>query len=117
VFHELFLPIGQAFRPDLVLVSAGFDPHERDPIGGMRVTERGFGAMCAGLRRLAEECCRGRLVLLLEGGYDLTGLAGSARACLEVMTGRTEEFPSGAARSLEAIADSKAALADHWPLS
>jgi acetoin utilization deacetylase AcuC-like enzyme len=118
VYHELFLPIAEAFRPDLVLVSAGFDPHERDPLGEMRVTERGFAAMCSALRALAERCCGGRLVLLLEGGYDLAALAGSARACLEVLTGRNEEFPSGssASRSRAAVAASRAALGRHWRL-
>jgi acetoin utilization deacetylase AcuC-like enzyme len=117
VFHDLFIPIGEAFRPDLMLVSAGFDPHQRDPLGGMRVTERGFGAMCAALGALAKACCGGRLVLVLEGGYDLAALAGSARACLEVLAGRKEEFPSGAQRSRAAVAASRAALGRYWPLS
>jgi acetoin utilization deacetylase AcuC-like enzyme len=82
----------------------------------MRVTERGFAARAAGLRRLAEECCGGRLVLVLEGGYDLAGLAGSSRACLEVLRGRDEEFPPGASRSLPALAASKAALRTAWRL-
>ncbi|HUM13751.1 MAG TPA: histone deacetylase, partial [Myxococcaceae bacterium] len=46
-FHDLFLPIAQAFRPDVVIVSAGFDAHEDDPLGGMLCTERGFAAMCS----------------------------------------------------------------------
>jgi acetoin utilization deacetylase AcuC-like enzyme len=115
-FHDLFLPIAAQYRPDFVIVSAGFDPHERDPLGGMRVTERGFAAMCSALARLAAEQCAGRLVLLLEGGYDLAALAGSARACLEVMTGRREEFPSGVHHAGEAVRKSRAALARHWRL-
>ena len=47
VFHDVFLPIAQKFRPELVLVSAGFDPHRADPLGGMNVTERGFAAMAS----------------------------------------------------------------------
>src|SRR5262249_254657 len=70
-FHELFLPIALAFRPDLVIVSAGFDAHEDDPLGGMLCTERGFAAMCSAVKSLAEEVAGGRLVLLLEGGYSL----------------------------------------------
>jgi acetoin utilization deacetylase AcuC-like enzyme len=116
VFHELFLPVGQAFRPDLVLVSAGFDPHARDPIGRMEVSERGFAAMCSGLRDLAEAACGGKLVLLLEGGYDLAALAGSTRACLEVLTGRKEEFPPGSHRAAPAVAASRTALSRFWPL-
>lgn len=116
VFHDLFLPIAHAYRPNFVLVSAGFDPHERDPLGGMLVTERGFAAMCAQLTALAEDSCGGKLVLVLEGGYDLTALAGSARACLEVMTGRREDFPAGARRSVPAVRASREALARYWSL-
>jgi len=118
VFHDLFLPILQAFRPGLLLVSAGFDPHARDPLGGMRVTERGFAAMCSAAIRLAEACCGGKLVLLLEGGYDLDALAHSIHACLEVLTGQRHEFPGGGVgpSAARAIADSRAALRPFWPV-
>ena len=53
VFHDLFLPALERFAPDLLLVSAGFDAHARDPLGDMRLTERGFAAMCSALRDLA----------------------------------------------------------------
>jgi acetoin utilization deacetylase AcuC-like enzyme len=115
VFHDLFLPIGHAFRPDLIIVSAGFDPHARDPLAEMRLTERGFAAMCSGVRQLAEQSCQGRLVLVLEGGYDLAALAGSTRACLEVLTGARDEFPAGGDRARGAIAETRAALAPYWP--
>src|SRR5262249_8522735 len=87
-FHDLFLPAARACAPDVVLVSAGFDPHERDPLADMRVTERGFAAMATAMAELAQEACGGKLVLLLEGGYDLAALAHSTRACLEVLGGR-----------------------------
>ena len=105
VFHEVFLPKALHYRPDLILVSAGFDAHRADPIGGMNVTERGFAAMCSAVKSLANEVCGGKLVLMLEGGYDLDGLAQSVHACVEVLAGaRTEEFPNGAGRSaLQAI--------------
>ncbi len=117
VFEDLFLPIAEAYRPDLVLVSAGFDPHAADPLAQMRVTERGFAAMCTGVRQMAEAHARGRLVLLLEGGYDLRALAGSARACLEVLTGTSESFPSGVHNAGPALAESRAAQSAFWPLS
>ncbi|HLK90326.1 MAG TPA: histone deacetylase [Polyangia bacterium] len=96
VFHDLFLPAGRAFSPDLIIVSAGFDAHARDPLAEMGVTERGFAAMASSLIQLAEGSCGGKVVLLLEGGYDLAALASSVRATLEVLTGRREEFPLGA---------------------
>ena len=114
VFAEVFLPIAEAFAPELVIVSAGFDAHRADPLGDMNVTERGFAAMCTAARRIAEAHAGGRLVLVLEGGYDLEGLVGSSRACLEILRGASEEFPSGADHADGAIAASRAALAPHW---
>jgi acetoin utilization deacetylase AcuC-like enzyme len=96
VFHDLFLPVGRAFAPDLIIVSAGFDAHVRDPLAEMNVTERGFAAMASLLAELAERTCGGKLALVLEGGYDLAALASSVRASLEVLTGRREDFPLGA---------------------
>ena len=111
VFHDLFLPAGRSFAPDLVIVSAGFDAHARDPLAEMRVTERGFAAMASALSELAAGTCGGKLVLLLEGGYDLAALAASVRASLEVLRGRREAFPSGAGReAVEAIGAARAAL-------
>jgi len=77
----------------------------------MDVTERGFAAMCSAAKSLAQEVCGGKLVLLLEGGYDLDGLSQSVHACVEVLAGaRTETFPSGAGRSaMQAIAATRAA--------
>jgi acetoin utilization deacetylase AcuC-like enzyme len=117
VFEDLFLPIAQEFRPQLVLVSAGFDPHRSDPIGGMMITERGFAAMCAAMRSFAESTCEGKLVLLLEGGYSLEGLSESVHACVEVLAGRGDSFPSGATTSdaMHALAESREALKPYWP--
>ncbi|MBL8918207.1 MAG: histone deacetylase [Myxococcaceae bacterium] len=116
VFHDVFLPIAREFCPDVVLVSAGFDPHRADPIGGMNVTERGFAAMTTAVKQLADETCKGRLVLLLEGGYDLDGLAQSVHACVEVMSGaRRDEFPAGVGPATKAaIASTRAALRGAW---
>ncbi|MBZ4422170.1 histone deacetylase [Myxococcus sp. RHSTA-1-4] len=116
IFEELFLPMAEAYRPQLILVSAGFDPHQNDPIGGMEVTERGFAAMCASMRSLAERVCGGRLVLLLEGGYSLEGLSQSVHACIEVLAGRGDSFPSGTthADAKQALIASRDALRPYW---
>ncbi|WP_164009626.1 histone deacetylase [Pyxidicoccus trucidator] len=118
LFEELFLPVAEAYRPQLILVSAGFDPHQHDPIGGMDVTERGFAAMCASMKSLAERVCDGKLVLMLEGGYSLEGLSQSVHACAEVLAGRADGFPTGttnadAKRALEASRD---ALRPYWSM-
>jgi acetoin utilization deacetylase AcuC-like enzyme len=77
VFSKVVLPVVRQFEPDLILVSAGFDAHERDPLGGMRLSTGAFSAMTLGLRAAAEDCCRGRIVSITEGGYDLQALAAS----------------------------------------
>jgi acetoin utilization deacetylase AcuC-like enzyme len=65
------------FKPALVLLSAGFDAHERDPLATMRLTAGSFGAMTMGLRSVAEDTCSGRMALVTEGGYDLQALSAS----------------------------------------
>jgi acetoin utilization deacetylase AcuC-like enzyme len=81
----------------------------------MRVTEQGFAAMATAARRLAESTCEGKLVLVLEGGYSLPGLSRSVHACMEVLQGRSEEFPRGAQPpALEAVAQVKEALRPYW---
>ncbi len=87
IFAQLLMPIADSFAPDLVLVSAGFDSHCNDPIGGMMVTEPGFAFLCAIVRDIADRDANGRLALILEGGYDLAALAGSVRACVETLAG------------------------------
>ena len=65
----------EAFAPELVLVSAGFDAHERDPLSSMRLSAEAYARMTAGLREQADRSAGGRLVSCLEGGYDLIGLS------------------------------------------
>lgn len=73
------------FGPQLILVSAGFDAHEDDPLGGMRVTTAGFARLTALLGRAADEACDGRLVAVTEGGYDLKALAGSLEGAIDIL--------------------------------
>ena len=84
-FAEVIVPALRRFKPDLILVSAGFDAHERDPLGGMRLTSPAFAAMTHDLRAVADEHCAGRLVAVTEGGYDLKALAESLRAVVSVL--------------------------------
>ncbi|NOJ78538.1 histone deacetylase family protein [Myxococcus xanthus] len=117
IFEELLLPVAEAYRPQLILVSAGFDAHQHDPIGGMDVSERGFAAMCSAMKSLADSVCQGRLVLLLEGGYSLEGLSQSVHACVEVLAGRKDSFPAGDTHSdaKDALRASREALRPYWP--
>ena len=81
-FDDIVVPAAQKFRPEWILVSAGFDAHRRDPLGGMEVDEQGFAGMADRLLALADELAAGRIAFLLEGGYDLTGLRDSVAAVL-----------------------------------
>jgi acetoin utilization deacetylase AcuC-like enzyme len=85
IFSEKLIPALKEYRPDFLLVSAGFDSHRRDPLGGMRVTEAGFAWMSEELEKVAQEFCGGRSVYTLEGGYDLEGLSKSVEAVLKVL--------------------------------
>ncbi|HTW90030.1 MAG TPA: histone deacetylase [Candidatus Binataceae bacterium] len=91
-FDELIIPVCREFKPEFVLVSAGFDCHFRDPLASMRVTENGFQAITRRINRLAAESCEGRVVAVLEGGYDLKALADSGQAVIEEM-GRDADEP------------------------
>ncbi len=74
------LPRITSFAPDLILISAGFDAHVRDPLASLRLLDTDFGWITRRLMEIADQKCEGRVVSLLEGGYDLEGLATSAAA-------------------------------------
>lgn len=74
VFETIFLPAASAFRPDFIIVSAGFDAHADDPLAAINLSDEGFDDMTRAVLQLADECCGGRMVSVLEGGYDLHAL-------------------------------------------
>jgi len=88
LWEEVVLPLLAAAAPEMILVSAGFDAHHRDPLGGMRLTARGFGRLA---RLVREAAPRTPIAAILEGGYDLDGLAYSVAATLEGLTGIAAE--------------------------
>ena len=84
-FNDKIIPAIQRFRPDLILISAGFDGHYRDPIGGLALVAGDFAWATQTVKRAAEEHCEGRMVSMLEGGYDIEGLVESAAAHVSAM--------------------------------
>ncbi len=86
-FDHVFLPALAQFKPDLLIISAGFDAFEADPLAGMRVTHAGFAAMAQRLRWAASRWSGDRVLAVLEGGYDLNGLAGGMTSVLAALTG------------------------------
>ncbi|MBW2033663.1 MAG: histone deacetylase, partial [Deltaproteobacteria bacterium] len=87
IFERILKPIALEFDPELILVSAGFDIYEGDPLGGMNVTPEGFAGLIRSILNVANECCGGRVVLTLEGGYNLTGLRDSVKTVLRELAG------------------------------
>ncbi|WP_210497184.1 histone deacetylase family protein [Microvirga antarctica] len=88
VLTQVVLPRMDAFQPDLIVISAGFDAHWRDPLGSLNLTEADFGWATQQVMALADSRCCGRVVSVLEGGYDLEGLAKSAAAHVDALMGR-----------------------------
>ena len=86
IFEKFLKPIALEYQPQLILVSAGFDTHHDDPLGGMEVTEKGFARMTQILMEIAESTAQGRLVFTLEGGYDVSGESRSVKAVFKELT-------------------------------
>jgi acetoin utilization deacetylase AcuC-like enzyme len=89
IFQQILQPIAKEFKPDLVLVSVGFDIFEGDPLGGMSVTPDGFAGLTRTLMEIADNSCGGKLVLTLEGGYNLQGLRDSVKSVLKELRGES----------------------------
>jgi acetoin utilization deacetylase AcuC-like enzyme len=79
-FEQSILPRLRDFRPDLIVISAGFDAHIRDPLANLELVEADFGWVTRQIMTVADQSAGGRVVSVLEGGYDLEGLAQSAAA-------------------------------------
>jgi acetoin utilization deacetylase AcuC-like enzyme len=82
IFLHILRPIALSYKPQLILVSAGFDTYSRDPLGGMMMTERGYARLTNIIMDIAQTTCGGKIIFALEGGYDLDGLATSVKGVL-----------------------------------
>jgi acetoin utilization deacetylase AcuC-like enzyme len=122
-FEDVVLPLAAAFQPEFVVISAGYDGHFADPLGGMVLTARGYGR----LARLVDDAARTRdipLLAILEGGYDLDALGASVVATLEALTGHrawsapAEEAPAETpAPVIQArLREVRGVLRPFWPL-
>jgi len=89
VFEQIVSPVVRRFAPQLIMVSAGYDPHWSERLAMMEVSVTGFARMAGVIKGLADELCDGRLVFALEGGYSLDALAASVRATFDVLLGNT----------------------------
>ena len=89
-FHDIVEPAVRAYQPQLLLVSAGFDAHRDDPLAQLRLTTDCFGALARSVQTLANDLCGGKLVLVLEGGYNLPALGASVVTVLETLDSDSE---------------------------
>jgi acetoin utilization deacetylase AcuC-like enzyme len=107
-FAEIIAPAARRFKPDVLLLSAGFDAHWRDPLANMNITLAGFGALAASLCALSEALCEGRMIAVLEGGYDLDALSYGVLNLINTLRGQpgAPEDPLGPppGRSVDASA-------------
>jgi acetoin utilization deacetylase AcuC-like enzyme len=116
-FDELIVPVLEKFAPELVLISAGFDAHERDPLASMRLTAPGYAYMGAALARVAAASGQGRVGIVMEGGYDLTAIEVSLAATIQGVVRADSpriEGEVGAAHASE-VAAAKAVSSRWWP--
>jgi len=94
VYREIVAPILAEFDPGLLLVSAGFDAHEQDPLGGMRLTAAGYAGLTRQLVAVADRCASGRIVIVTEGGYHLPAFTESLDSTLGAMAGDAGASPA-----------------------
>jgi acetoin utilization deacetylase AcuC-like enzyme len=87
VFRQVMAPAADRFDPQLILVSAGFDAHWKDPLGGMYLSTAGYAKLTGIIIELAQTLCNGRVVFVQEGGYDLLAMAGCVATCINLLLG------------------------------
>ncbi|MFQ3565594.1 MAG: histone deacetylase [Aggregatilineales bacterium] len=97
LFEQIVWPAAVRFRPDLLLVSAGFDAHWADPLAGMRLSLSGYGHLCAELIKMANDLCAGRIVFFMEGGYNLDALSHGVCNIARLLLGEPIVDPLGPA--------------------
>jgi len=103
-FRRAVLPALRSHRPDIVLVSAGYDAHAQDPLASMELSTEAYGAMTTAIVDVAEALGHGRVGFLLEGGYDLQALEASVHATLRAAQGERVALPEGRPRAAAADA-------------
>jgi acetoin utilization deacetylase AcuC-like enzyme len=118
LYREIVVPIGRAFDPELVLVSAGFDASLGDPLAGMRVTAAGFAELAGACLETASGAAGGRAVFVLEGGYDLDALsAGGASVAGQLLGDPRPKVSAACAPAFAAlVASQRRFLATWWPI-
>jgi len=111
--EEVFVPICEQFKPQIIAVSAGFDSHQRDPLASLTLSSEMFGWMMRMVEKSAREICGGKVVVMLEGGYDLQALGESSVKVLQALQGKEFEEPKEKEEP-PAMVEIKKILKDYW---
>lgn len=119
VFRDILVPVALEYSPELVMISAGFDAHARDPLADMQLTDDAYARMTQALLDVAEKCCGGKVVVVLEGGYNLDALASGTTAVLTQLCGHgSRDWREGLQPAGGYISriekDVRACLCDYW---
>jgi acetoin utilization deacetylase AcuC-like enzyme len=122
ILQKILKPIALEYQPQLILVSAGFDIHYDDPLGGMEVTEKGFARMTQLLMEIAGVTAQGKLAITLEGGYDVAGQSQSVKAVLKELAqlspldkrGLLEKEKTNASRTEQLVLQLKEIQKRYW---
>jgi acetoin utilization deacetylase AcuC-like enzyme len=117
-FKHILRPIAHNFAPQLIMISAGYDAHQADMLGSMRVSTEGFAQLTADVCELANELCDGKVVAVLEGGYDTTALSESVATSLRVMLGEKPDMSGDSEQAGATVRyicnEVKELLSAHW---
>lgn len=121
-FDEVIVPLAQAYKPDLLMIAAGFDAHYYDPISSINLTAEDYASMTEKIKKISDNLCLGRIIASLEGGYGLSSLAKSAWATIDRMMGKNseideiKEFSPSPSESDIIIERVKSTLSSYWKL-
>jgi acetoin utilization deacetylase AcuC-like enzyme len=113
VFAGVFAPVLREYEPELILISAGYDAHRRDPLGGMRLENESFERFAAFLASLADEIGASPLALVLEGGYDFDALTDGVAATIRGV--ESGDSPNWRYSGERVARDARETLSEHWP--
>jgi acetoin utilization deacetylase AcuC-like enzyme len=113
IMDEIFVPLSEAFKPELIAVSAGFDAHIDDPLTQLELSTDAYAWLTGYIVRQAEKLCNGRVVLALEGGYNLKALGNGVVNVVKALMGEKSKPPEHG--RLAVVDEIKRKLADYWP--
>jgi acetoin utilization deacetylase AcuC-like enzyme len=123
VVYFIVNPLAQAYEPDMILVSCGFDLYHRDPLGGMRGTGEGYGLMTFLLLGIAEKVCQGRIAFIMEGGYSLRGIRECGLRVMQELCGVSsvsgkfmDKVVGASPKKLPAVAKAMEMQKKYWPI-